>query len=130
MGEVDLVEVRKRHVFDPDWNLDECEVDEETLPCTTLQLAAEIERLRADLEEAAGFIHELLDAGDNLYDSLRIFDPSIPPLEDDTEPPPTDPEHRCGVQGFDGMRGDVCPACATPTDPELPQGQNEGGKCL
>lgn len=25
--------------------------------------------------------------------------------------PPVTPEHRCGVQGFDQMRGDVCPAC-------------------
>lgn len=25
----------------------------------------------------------------------------------------TAPEHRCGVQGFDQMKGDVCPACTT-----------------
>lgn len=23
----------------------------------------------------------------------------------------TAPEHRCGVRGFDGMKGDVCPVC-------------------
>jgi hypothetical protein len=27
------------------------------------------------------------------------------------EAPETLPEHRCGVQGFNGMLGDICPAC-------------------
>jgi hypothetical protein len=26
--------------------------------------------------------------------------------------PRTENEHRCGVRGFDGMKGDVCPACS------------------
>jgi len=48
MNEVDLKAVREDHVFDPEWNLDECKVDEETLPCTTLRLATEVEQLRAE----------------------------------------------------------------------------------
>jgi len=39
------------------------------------------------------------------------------------------PEHRCGVQGFDGMKGDVCPACeqAAPQPDKASQGSTEGG---